>query len=247
MKLLIIADLHSNIHALEAIWSAEGDADRVVCAGDLVDYGPFPQQIVEWILDHNVTTVQGNHDRSIIRAFRSALELVTLPPERTFWHHHNALRVDAAIVDFLDALPSVVSFQIDGVRYGMSHYYRDYEVIESARQFDEFRAVAFEHNSQPPVTQLIFGHTHRQSIRDFGGGRLSINPGSTSYRRSDDPDQRAHYAVVIDGKPQLRSVEYDVSPVLAATSKAELFPHEREMTDWFFGQRNHTMATRYPE
>ena len=44
MKILALSDIHSNIYALDAIWDKEKDADLIVAAGDLVDYGPFPKK-----------------------------------------------------------------------------------------------------------------------------------------------------------------------------------------------------------
>ena len=43
MKALIISDIHSNIYGLEAVYKKEKDSDIIYCAGDLVDYGPFPK------------------------------------------------------------------------------------------------------------------------------------------------------------------------------------------------------------
>ena len=64
MKALIISDIHSNIFALEAIWQREHDCDVVFCAGDLVDYGPSPGEVIAWVQAHGVACVQGNHDRA---------------------------------------------------------------------------------------------------------------------------------------------------------------------------------------
>ena len=46
MKLLILSDLHANLPALEAVWAREKDCDAVLCAGDLVDWGFFPREVV---------------------------------------------------------------------------------------------------------------------------------------------------------------------------------------------------------
>ena len=54
MKALILSDLHSNIHALEAIWARERDSDAIYCAGDLVDYGPFPNEVLDWVRQRRV-------------------------------------------------------------------------------------------------------------------------------------------------------------------------------------------------
>ncbi|MGH7997701.1 MAG: metallophosphoesterase family protein, partial [Opitutaceae bacterium] len=67
MKLLLISDLHGNFPALAAVAAAERGVDRVVCLGDLVNYGPHPAACVDWARA-NVPEdwiVQGNHDRAL--------------------------------------------------------------------------------------------------------------------------------------------------------------------------------------
>ena len=72
MKLLILSDVHANPCALDAIWAKESDCDAIYCTGDLVDYGPFPVEVIRWFREHNVKCVLGNHDAELIE-FHSTL------------------------------------------------------------------------------------------------------------------------------------------------------------------------------
>ncbi|MEE8607155.1 MAG: metallophosphoesterase family protein, partial [Nitrospiraceae bacterium] len=66
MRYLILSDIHSNLTALEAVLAQAGDNyDRVVCLGDIVGYGPDPNQVVDRVraLDP-VAVVRGNHDKA---------------------------------------------------------------------------------------------------------------------------------------------------------------------------------------
>lgn len=65
MKLGLISDIHGDPIALELAWShlIVRGADRIVCAGDLVGYGPFPDRVVAFLREHQVDAVRGNHDR----------------------------------------------------------------------------------------------------------------------------------------------------------------------------------------
>ena len=65
MKLGLISDLHGDPIALELAWSylTLMGADRIVCAGDLVGYGPFPDRVVSFLKEHEIPSVRGNHDR----------------------------------------------------------------------------------------------------------------------------------------------------------------------------------------
>ena len=65
MKLGLISDIHGDPLALELAWShlTVMGADRIVCAGDLVGYGPFPDRVVSFLRERQVSSVRGNHDR----------------------------------------------------------------------------------------------------------------------------------------------------------------------------------------
>src|SRR6185437_4001235 len=65
MKLGLISDVHGDPVALELAWShlTVLGADRIVCAGDLVGYGPFPDRVVKIVVERGIASVRGNHDR----------------------------------------------------------------------------------------------------------------------------------------------------------------------------------------
>jgi len=65
MKLGLISDVHGDIVALELAWAhlTVLGADRIVCAGDLVGYGPHPDRVVAFCAEHGIDSVRGNHDR----------------------------------------------------------------------------------------------------------------------------------------------------------------------------------------
>jgi len=90
MKILILSDIHSNIVALEAIWAKEKDSDLVYCAGDLVDYGPYPQEVIAWLQAHEVPCVQGNHDAWVCLNYRRGRFLDKVPALERGWVNYTA-------------------------------------------------------------------------------------------------------------------------------------------------------------
>lgn len=236
MKALLISDIHANIYALEAIWKAESDSDVVYCAGDLVDYGPFPAEVLDWVRERRAVCVQGNHDRSVSAAYRDTGALWSVPDEETKWRHHNARRLAEEDILFLESLPASVSFMLDGIGYSMQHMYVGYETIVSLPQFAEFwREFAAEDVRGAPIRRLIFGHTHRRCVHYLGDRDMWLNPGSVSYRRKDDPSQDAHYMTITDGRIELKSVDYDRSPLLKAVQAVRLSESELASALRFFG------------
>ena len=63
MRILLIADLHANWQALEAV--AAEPHDVCVCLGDLVDYGLEPEPVIDWVRKNAAHTVRGNHDHGV--------------------------------------------------------------------------------------------------------------------------------------------------------------------------------------
>lgn len=240
MKALILSDIHSNIHALEAIWKLEQDSDLIYCAGDLVDYGPYPKEILNWMRLHDVPCVQGNHDAWLIKNYRSGKKLENIPVEERAWVHHNANLLDDADIAYLAQLPQAITFEIDQSAYCMTHMYRDYEEVVSICSYEEFMAQIIGVGASRDVKRLIIGHTHRQAVRYLSDDLLWLNPGSVSYRRKDDPDQTAHYAVVMDGKISLRRLTYDMAPLRSFVNGVRLMEAEINMAKRSFGLRKET-------
>lgn len=235
MKALIISDIHSNIVALETIWAQERDSDVIYCTGDLVDYGPFPKEVLAWVRDHKVICTQGNHDRFVAYCYRSQPPLDAWPVAERMWAYYNASRLNEADIAFLEHLPIARSITVEGVTYGLTHLYRDYEEIRSLHAFEQFCMQSF--SETPNLTRLILGHTHRQCIHYLSNTTLWLNPGSASYRRQDDPDQTAHYLTITDGVLALHRLPYDLKPVYAAVQQIPLKASETQVAEWFFGQR----------
>ncbi len=65
MKLGLVSDIHGDPVALELAWAhlITMKVDRIVCAGDLVGYGPFPDRVVAFLKERQIPSVRGNHDR----------------------------------------------------------------------------------------------------------------------------------------------------------------------------------------
>ena len=237
MKALILSDLHGNINALEAIWRTEKDSDILYCAGDLVDYGPFPREVIAWVRGHKVHCVQGNHDAWVALNYRQGKTLEAVSEDERGWVNFTVSLLDEEDICFLENLPVALDFELDGTVYGMVHMYRDYNEIVSRYAFTQFCVEAFDHASPTGVSCLIMGHTHRQGIRYLADTLLWLNPGSASYRRKDDPDQSAHYATITDGKISLRHLPYDISPVYDYARRLRLIKSEMDFANFSFGPR----------
>ena len=152
------------------------------------------------------------------------------------WVHYNCERLSEKDIDWMKQLPEKAYFEADGWSYGIAHQYDNgYGTVESRYAFDQYWNASYGAECDGK-RRLIFGHTHRQCIHTLGEGMEWINPGSISYRRPDDPDKTAHYAVILDGKIQLKSIAYDRTLQLAEAKR--LLKNDRmmrtELQDFMF-------------
>ena len=66
MRFLLLSDIHANVTALDAaLEAAKGRWERVFCLGDIVDYGPDPNEVTERVKELAPVIIRGNHDKAV--------------------------------------------------------------------------------------------------------------------------------------------------------------------------------------
>jgi putative phosphoesterase len=208
MRVGVLSDIHGNRVALSAVLADMPDVDRLVCAGDVVGYNPWPAECVEAVRERSVPTVMGNHDRAVASgtAFRfNAMAKAGVD--------HARADLDDDQLAWLADLPDERTVA-DG-RVKLVHGHPDDP--DRYTYPEEFSARMLRGEDV-----LVTGHTHVQGHRVFEDS-VVMNPGSVGQPRDGDP--RAAYAVVDlgeDVRVDERRVEYDVDAVAAAVEEAEL-------------------------
>jgi predicted phosphodiesterase len=207
MRYLVLTDIHANLEALDACLAdarARG-YDETLVLGDLVGYGPDPNEVVERIIALKpLAMVRGNHDKvacgleqaeGFNAVARSAAKwtLDTLSPKNREWLadlpegptivddlveicHGSPFDEDAYIFDELDAVRALKVSTRPLCLFGHTHYPVTFEL--SAETFDTVGPAA------AGETQLTLKH----------GAKYLVNPGSVGQPR--DGDARAAYAIV---------------------------------------------------
>lgn len=222
MTVLIVSDIHGNWPALQAVLAAQPDVDRILCLGDLVNYGPQPVECVRWAMSLGKANgvIQGNHDRAFgcdedphcslaYQVLAAAVQAAT-----------NHL-LTAQMKRFLAALEPLQRFQWAGARCVACHatpadpLYR-YLGEESALNLWESELVRAGH---PDF--LFLGHTHQPMKTQFQR-TLVVNPGSVGQPKHGDP--QAAYALWENGSVTLCRAHYDVEKTIRAFAGLALDP-----------------------
>src|SRR5829696_1581629 len=213
----VVTDAHANLAALQAVLARidEMDIDSVYCGGDLVGYGPHPNEVCALIEARQIPTIYGNYDYAIARdlkdcgcAYRDEhdRELGQLSVEWTLEH------TDQRSKDFMRGLPFDLRFDLAGRRvrlvHGSPRKVNEYLFADKpARTFERIAAGA-------DCDVLVFGHTHQPWVREYGGV-LFVNCGSVGKPKDGDP--RAGFALLEsegDGvSARIERVEYDAESV----------------------------------
>lgn len=237
MRFLIISDIHSNLEALEAVLKdAEGQYEAVICLGDLVGYGPDPNECVERIKRLPcLSCVAGNHDWAAIgklglEEFNTDARLATLWTQKV-------LNPNSA--DYLSNLPEKIVLEdkltvVHGSpRYPIWEYVLTSMVaLENFQYFDTpWCLVGHSHIpmifalwEENPRTCALLPLNEDQTFLLEPGFRYIINPGSVGQPRDGDP--RASYALLdLDkGVLQLKRVFYPVNKTQDKMEEAGLPP-----------------------
>lgn len=222
-RIAIISDLHANLPALHAVLEDldTRQPEAIFCLGDLVDFAPWPNEVIETIRQRQIPAIMGNHDEHI--AFNHAI----LPLEK-HTEEERAARVHAIEYtrrtisehnrEYLSRLPRTMR-----ISYGTgSNATKMLLVHASARSIDEYiyedhpktRLISMLRKNNADV--IVMGHTHLPYIRTFTGGKVAINAGSVG-RSKEDRISAAYLMLTIDEsciRPEIVRVAYPVEETI---------------------------------
>jgi len=237
MRYLILSDIHSNLHALEAVLKSvrRRNFQSVLVLGDLVGYGAFPDAAVDRVrgLKKLHTILRGNHDRVVVREGEE--QAFNLPAmAAVLWTRRHLSARNIAILRTL--VPGPVRVGGFTLCHG-SPVDEDQYVLSEREAWMSFEAV--------PTDLIFFGHSHVPCVFALEHGRVEaflvaephvhlslkrgvrylINPGSVGQPRDGNPD--ASFCIYDDRRRAVTffRVPYDVAAAQEAILKAGLPPN----------------------
>lgn len=237
MRIAVLADVHSNLPALEAV--AEDFQGQSVTGvwhlGDAVGYGAEPYPCLQYLADLNAELINGNHELAVLHP-EQAVGFNAMAMEAIDWTRKS---LSEEIRSFLNTLPQDMKplpgvYLFHGLPGKPTGYLRTSETAESVfSHFDQW---------DPRIRIAFYGHTHRamvftqlagRPVRMFEpsdelylapGRRYLVNPGSVGQPRNGDP--LAQYLIYHpdEGRIRFRRVEYNVPEAQSRIIEAGLPP-----------------------
>jgi predicted phosphodiesterase len=236
-KILLISDVHANLVALEAVLADAGKVDETWCLGDVVGYGPQPNECIEQIANlPRLTCMMGNHDYAA--SSNMTLETFNTDARKALLWQRNALNEDS--LAFLRALPtetvergevtlahgsprdSIWEYIMNTLvaRLNLDHYGTRWCMVGHSH----FQAVFQYHAKEDDLTIEV----PKANIKYKLVERAILNPGSVGQPRDRDP--RSSYAIFRPKEKtwEPRRVEYDIPKVQKQIRDAGLPPRHAE-------------------
>jgi predicted phosphodiesterase len=193
MRLLVLGDIHGNLIALEKVMESYlNEVDQVICHGDVVNYGPWSNECVDLLHQHNVPCLLGNHEDAYIAGnYPGENELV----KRFFAHtfkDFNRMEVIKSYSKEKEIEGFLITHTVNN-----TYYYPDTNIDHLTLD-----------------RHMVIGHSHYPFIRQSQDSKLFINTGSVGQNRKDlsiinfaliDTDQL---------KSEIISLKYDPLPLI---------------------------------
>ena len=235
MRYLKLSEIHANLTALETVLdAAKGRWQKAVCLGDLVGYGPDPNEVIDRVRALPAVTIRGNHDKAIA-GLEDADEFNPVARNAVLWTREQLRPENRQYL--LDLPKGPVTVDGFSIVHGAVHDEDEY-VLSPGLALDGLQS------APTPVT--FFGHTHLQGgfslrgedvtllhFRPSGGNDFStfnieqgttylLNPGSIGQPRDGDP--RAGFAIadLDNGSVEFWRLRYDIEDVQGRMSRAGL-------------------------
>lgn len=206
MKIAVISDIHGNIYALTKVLEDidNQQVDTIICLGDLVGYGPHPNEVIAMIRRRNIICLKGNYDASVVDNGFTFIRDTTINSFSLPW---TVEELRASNRYYLASLPENITLKFEDKTitfvHGSPRAINEY-MLENKSDLDEIM-----NNFKGDI--LVCAHTHIPYTKNFGN-KILINDGSVGKPKIGRPNSTY---VIIDlnkdtnTKIEIKELSYD--------------------------------------
>lgn len=211
MKLAVISDIHGNLYALMKVLEDIEDqkVDSIICLGDLVGYGPHPNEVVALIRRRNIPCLKGNYDASVVDGSYTYIRETSINSFSLPW---TVKELRAENRYFLDNLPTSITLEFNDKKikfvHGSTNAINEY-LLENAENTANIMNSLQE-------DALVCAHTHLPSVKQFGS-KLFINDGSVGKPKIGKPESTYSILDISNSgtiKASIRQVSYEYKKIV---------------------------------
>lgn len=211
MKIAVISDIHGNIYALmRALEDIEDNkVDTIICLGDLVGYGPHPNEVISMIKRRNILCLKGNYDASVVDGSYTYIRENSINSFSLPW---TVDELRAANKFYLNSLPTSLTLEFEDKKILFLHGSPN-AINEYLLEGNDNTASIMENLKEDA---LVCAHTHIPSIKKFGN-KLFINDGSIGKPKIGRPNPTYCLIEVEKNKPikaEIKEITYEVKRIV---------------------------------
>lgn len=230
MRVAVISDIHANLHALEAVLEAiDADPpDELWCVGDLVGYGPRPNEVIALVRERAKISLVGNHDLGVL----GNLDLDEFSPDAAAsarWTQTVLLDEHRTYLESLSPQAKVEGAELyhASPRDPVWEYVITEETARAALEATVAPVVIVGHSHIALAITLVDGRLQGDlapggSEVELPDGRWLFNPGSVGQPRDGDPRAAWLALDLPSGKARFQRVPYDIARTQAEIREREL-------------------------
>ena len=211
MKIAVMSDIHGNIYALMKTLEDidEQRVDKIICLGDLVGYGPHPNEVIALIKRREIPCIKGNYDASVVDGDFTFIRNTAI---NSFALSLTCEEVRVSNKYYLDSLPTSLKYTFNGVNILFTH--------GSPNAINEYLFEDAE-NTKKVMTEyegdvLVCAHTHIPFTKKFNNKTL-INVGSVGKPKIGKPNPTYTIIEIKDNGEivvQVRYLEYEYKRIM---------------------------------
>ncbi|WP_175621446.1 metallophosphoesterase family protein [Chryseobacterium schmidteae] len=230
IQIAVFGDVHGNLPALEVVLNdiEERGIRQKFCLGDLVDFAPWGNEVIEKIRSLNIPCLMGNHDERI------AFDIPVIPlskhseeetAARFLAIDHSKKYITKENKAFLSELPFHLKLNY---KIGEKHW--NIQLVHSSLESNDTYLYESENDeifqnmlSESQSDVIMMGHTH-VSFKKYFNGKWAINSGSVG--RSREENRLASYVILtLDEEkitPEIIQLDYPLEKVAQEIEKSEI-------------------------
>ncbi|NIF07486.1 metallophosphoesterase family protein [Chryseobacterium sp. Tr-659] len=231
IQIAVFSDVHGNLPALEVVLNdiEQRGIHQKFCLGDLVDFAPWGNEVIEKIRSMNIPCLMGNHDERI--AFDIPVTPLSKHSEeetkaRYIAIDHSKRHISLENKKFLSELP----FHLK-LNYKIKNKYWNIQLVHSSLESNDTYLYESENNEvftgmlkKSGADVVVMGHTHLSFKKQFENKKWAINCGSVG--RSKEENRLASYLILTFDEekitPEIIQLSYPLEETIRGIEESEI-------------------------
>ena len=221
-----LSDIHANLPALEAAVSdaKKRGVNQIYCAGDIIGYGPFPDEVCDYLQKYQIISIAGNYDEKVLKMIsQGTSSIASLPKKKQKILLWTAEHLSKRSREYLTSLPGQLDLNFPGQRKVLVVHGTPLDNDDDILPSITARGLKTK-MGDVRTDILVCGHTHIPFVKKIGPV-LVVNCGSVG--QPVDGDTRPAYAIINSGndssaRGRIVRFEYELDRTLDALEKTSL-------------------------